>query len=59
MQHELYDMKIAPGRKEIESVNKPASVGGVLVNPGDKATRLILYKSLGMPLDKSVLDEIP
>ena len=26
---------IRPGRNEIESVNKPVSVGGVLVNPGD------------------------
>lgn len=26
---------IRPGRNEIESVNKPISVGGVLVNPGD------------------------
>lgn len=26
---------IRPGRNEIESINKPVSVGGVLVNPGD------------------------
>jgi len=26
---------IRPGRNEIESVNKPVSVGGVLVRPGD------------------------
>lgn len=26
---------IRPGRNEVESVNKPVSVGGVLVNPGD------------------------
>jgi regulator of RNase E activity RraA len=26
---------IRPGRNEIESVNKPVTVGGVLVNPGD------------------------
>lgn len=26
---------IRPGRNEIESVNKPVSIGGVLVNPGD------------------------
>ncbi len=26
---------IRPGRNEVESVNKPISVGGVLVNPGD------------------------
>lgn len=26
---------IRPGRNEVESVNKPVSIGGVLVNPGD------------------------
>lgn len=26
---------IRPGRNEVESVNKPVSVGGVLINPGD------------------------
>lgn len=26
---------IRPGRNELESVNKPVSVGGVLINPGD------------------------
>ena len=26
---------IRPGRNEIESVQKPVTVGGVLVNPGD------------------------
>lgn len=80
--------RIRPGRNEIESVNKPVSVGGVLVYPGDvivadgdgvvvvprkhavavagfargiltgdKATRLELYKSLGMPLDRTVIDD--
>lgn len=76
---------IRPGRNELESVNKPVVIGGVLVCPGDvvvadgdgvvvvprkvakkvaefaqevltkdKAGRLNLYKSLGLPLDKTV-----
>ncbi len=76
---------IRPGRNELESVNRPVSIGGVLVCPGDvvvgdkdglvvvpravaeqvakyareildkdKAARKGLYKSLGMPLDKTV-----
>ena len=76
---------IRPGRNELESVNRPISIGGVLVCPGDvvvadgdgvvvvprkvakqvaefaqevlkkdKAGRLNLYKSLGIPLDKTV-----
>ncbi len=76
---------IRPGRNEIESFNKPVTVGGVLVRPGDvvvadgdgvivvpreqaaavaqyareilekdKQGRLNLYKSLGMPPDKTV-----
>ena len=76
---------IRPGRNELESVNKPVVIGGVLVCPGDvvvadgdgvvvvprkvarqvaefahgvltkdKAGRLELYKSLGIPLDKTV-----
>lgn len=80
--------RIRPGRNEIESVNRPVSVGGVLVYPGDvivadgdgvvvvpreharrvagfareiltgdKANRLRLYKSLGMPLDKTVIED--
>jgi regulator of RNase E activity RraA len=35
----LYDRKkgrgIRPGRNEIESVNRPVTIGGVLVCPGD------------------------
>jgi 4-hydroxy-4-methyl-2-oxoglutarate aldolase len=76
---------IRPGRNELESVNRPVSIGGVLVCPGDvvvadkdgvvvvprnvaeqvakyareilngdKAARKELYKSLGMPLDRTV-----
>ncbi len=76
---------IRPGRNELESVNRPVSIGGVLVCPGDvvvadgdgvvvvprkvakqvaeyalailkkdKAGRLNLYKSLGLPLDRTV-----
>lgn len=76
---------IRPGRNELESVNRPITIGGVLVCPGDvvvadgdgvvvvprnvakqvaeyaqevlkkdKAGRLNLYKSLGLPLDKTV-----
>jgi regulator of RNase E activity RraA len=76
---------IRPGRNELESVNRPVTIGGVLVCPGDvvvadgdgvvvvprkvakqvaefahgvlekdKAGRLNLYKSLGLPLDKTV-----
>ena len=76
---------IRPGRNDLESVNRPVSIGGVLVCPGDvvvadkdgvvvvprgvaeqvakfarevlngdKAARKELYKSLGMPLDKTV-----
>jgi 4-hydroxy-4-methyl-2-oxoglutarate aldolase len=76
---------IRPGRNELESVNRPVSIGGVLVCPGDvivadkdgvvvvprgvaeqvakfaheilvgdKAARKGLYKSLNMPLDKTV-----
>lgn len=33
--HENRGRGIRPGRNEIESVNNPVSVGGVLVNPGD------------------------
>lgn len=76
---------IRPGRNELESVNRPVVIGGVLVCPGDvvvadgdgvvvvprqvarqvaeyaqeilkkdKEGRLNLYKSLGLPLDKTV-----
>lgn len=76
---------IRPGRNELESVNRPVVIGGVLVCPGDvvvadgdgvivvprkvakqvaiyanevlekdKAGRRNLYKSLGLPLDKTV-----
>ncbi len=76
---------IRPGRNELESVNRPVVIGGVLVCPGDvvvadgdgvvvvprkvakqvaefaqkildtdKAGRLNLYKSLGLPLDNTV-----
>ncbi len=76
---------IRPGRNELESVNRPVVIGGVLVCPGDvvvadgdgvvvvprkvakqvalyareilnkdKAGRKELYKSLDMPLDKTV-----
>jgi 4-hydroxy-4-methyl-2-oxoglutarate aldolase len=76
---------IRPGRNELESVNRPVVIGGVLVCPGDvvvadgdgvvvvprkvakqvaefahgilendKAGRLQLYKSLGLPLDDTV-----
>lgn len=76
---------IRPGRNELESVNRPVVIGGVLVCPGDvvvadgdgvvvvprkvarqvaeyalkilekdKAGRLNLYKSLGLPLDQTV-----
>jgi 4-hydroxy-4-methyl-2-oxoglutarate aldolase len=76
---------IRPGRNELESVNRPVVIGGVLVCPGDvvvadgdgvvvvprkvakqvaefatailvkdKAGRLDLYKSLGLPLDNTV-----
>ena len=76
---------IRPGRNELESVNRPVVIGGVLVCPGDvvvadgdgvivvprnvakqvaeyanevlekdKAGRRNLYKSLGMPMDKTV-----
>jgi 4-hydroxy-4-methyl-2-oxoglutarate aldolase len=76
---------IRPGRNDLESVNRPVSIGGVLVCPGDvvvadkdgvvvvprgvaeqvakfarvilngdKAARKELYKSLSMPLDKTV-----
>jgi 4-hydroxy-4-methyl-2-oxoglutarate aldolase len=76
---------IRPGRNELESVNRPIVIGGVLVCPGDivvadgdgvivvprgiarqvakyaqdilandKASRKELYKSLNMPLDKTV-----
>ncbi len=76
---------IRPGRNELESVNRPVVIGGVLVRPGDvvvadgdgvvvvprkvahdvalnaqkvlekdKAARRNLYKSLGLPMDKTV-----
>lgn len=76
---------IRPGRNEIESVNKPVTIGGVLIRSGDiivadgdgviavsrehaikvaeyareilnkdKKGRRDLYKSLNMPLDKTV-----
>ena len=76
---------IRPGRNELESVNRPVVIGGVLVCPGDivvadgdgvivvprgvakqvakhareilmkdKAGRKDLYKSLNMPMDKTV-----
>ncbi len=76
---------IRPGRNELESVNRPVVIGGVLVCPGDvvvadgdgvvvvprkvakqvaefaqaildkdKAGRLNLYKSLGLPIDNTV-----
>ncbi|MCE5248866.1 RraA family protein [bacterium] len=76
---------IRPGRNELESVNRPVEIGGVLVCPGDvivadgdgvvvvprkvaeevalraqevlagdKEGRRSLYKSLGIPLDKTV-----
>ena len=76
---------IRPGRNELESVNRPVSIGGVQVCPGDvvvadsdgvivvpravakevaeqarkileldKAVRRSLYKSLGIPVDKTV-----
>jgi 4-hydroxy-4-methyl-2-oxoglutarate aldolase len=76
---------IRPGRNELESVNRPVTIGGILVCPGDvvvadkdgvvvvprgvagqvakyardilngdKAARKGLYKSLGMPMDKTV-----
>ncbi len=76
---------IRPGRNELESVNRPVVIGGVLVCPGDvvvadgdgvvvvprdvaprvaayareildgdKAGRRNLYKSLGIPMDKTV-----
>lgn len=79
---------IRPGRNEIESVNKPVTIGGVLVRPGDvivadgdgvivvpreqaravaqfareiltkdKESRLNMYKSLGLPLDRTVEKE--
>jgi regulator of RNase E activity RraA len=35
LDHKNRGRGIRPGRNEIESVNKPVSVGGVLVNPGD------------------------
>lgn len=35
LEHQNRGRGIRPGRNEIESVNKPVSVGGVLVNPGD------------------------
>jgi regulator of RNase E activity RraA len=76
---------IRPGRNELESVNRPVVIGGVLVCPGDvvvadgdgvvvvprgvaervakmareilikdKAGRKDLYKSMGIPLDRTV-----
>lgn len=76
---------IRPGRNELESVNRPVVIGGVLICPGDvvvadgdgvvavprkvakqvaefaqaildkdKAGRLNLYKSLGLPIDNTV-----
>lgn len=35
LDHQNRGRGIRPGRNELESVNKPISVGGVLVNPGD------------------------
>jgi regulator of RNase E activity RraA len=35
LDHKNRGRGIRPGRNEIESVNKPVTVGGVLVNPGD------------------------
>jgi 4-hydroxy-4-methyl-2-oxoglutarate aldolase len=35
LDHKNRGRGIRPGRNEIESVNKPVSIGGVLVNPGD------------------------
>ena len=76
---------IRPGRNELESVNRPVVIGGVLVCPGDvvvadgdgvivvpravaeqvakyareilendKAGRKDLYKSIGLPMDRTV-----
>lgn len=78
---------IRPGRNELESVNKPVTIGGVVIRPGDvivadgdgvvcvprefakpvaefareilvgdKKARKALYEKLGMPLDKTVLE---
>jgi regulator of RNase E activity RraA len=78
---------IRPGRNELESVNKPVTIGGVVIRPGDvivadgdgvicvprefakpvaefareilvgdKKARKALYEKLGMPLDKTVMD---
>lgn len=35
MDHQNRGRGIRPGRNELESVNEPISVGGVLINPGD------------------------
>ena len=35
LDHENRGRGIRPGRNEIESVNKPVSIGGVLIKPGD------------------------
>jgi len=35
MDHAHRGRGIRPGRNEIESVNKPVTIGGVLINPGD------------------------
>lgn len=35
LDHQNRGRGIRPGRNELESVNKPVSVGGVLINPGD------------------------
>jgi len=35
LDHQERGRGIRPGRNEIESVNKPITIGGVLVNPGD------------------------
>lgn len=78
---------IRPGRNELESVNKPVTIGGVVIRPGDvivadgdgvicvprefarpvaefaheilagdKKARRAWYEKLGLPLDKTVMD---